>query len=646
MNVLRCLPMLLASAAVAPLVVAATNLPVSNAMEQSGEVLLVDLPRLLGVPSLASAATARHGAEPRLLWLTDDAVDDASTAAKVQEAFADGRPVLVIRGNPTPERTEALARLFGAASAAPVVAYVRTPSGLEAIALETFSGEDVRAGVQVAELIMLLEQTLDGRARARRMAEEKNSDEASGRALMSFNATSVGDVPGNHLTLISDIARNITPTSARLIVANKTRHILASPLMSADIWSVRIPQRYVTMHAVEAFAPGAGGVDPVYVVPALSDWAPRGSSATTFNISESLDVGLNFGLSVSPELGLSGTPSAKVGFNASFGLRLDRKYQLNYQVTDYALGTWAGRQSLADWGSPGPVEPRQLIRWTHELSPHVSNVNTYFFTPFVDPASKVTPSMRSMAPESASVWDVPDEADALINVYAGSMVQDVVLVPVGRGTIQPAGSKLLVQWTVLPSSPYLTREPTVLLRSKSGRGRCLVDSLQEPGALTMADCDAVQAPTTLQAQWQLDNFNRYYNRGTRQCLTLGEANGPGDARALNTQPCAVRNDQVWHWSADRIVSDYNGGEDGYLVELGDDGQVRAVPQPENLLIPDNPFHRLLDPWTTYPRAPQPGDMIEGLKGASRPLPPAWLQLPSVRAARRWDIVLLRQASGT
>ena len=99
--------------------------------------------------------------------------------------------------------------------------------------------------------------------------------------------------------------------------------------------------------------------------------------------------------------------------------------------------------------------------------------------------------------------------------------------------------------------------------------------------------------------------------------------------------------QQWHWSADRILSQFEKDESMWRLHV-----VGDVPyaKPDGFLAPiaiSNPYHPLLLPWSSYPRRPTEGDVIPGPGGEPTPIPASYLGMGRVGAEERWRIQAVR-----
>jgi hypothetical protein len=184
-------------------------------------------------------------------------------------------------------------------------------------------------------------------------------------------------------------------------------------------------------------------------------------------------------------------------------------------------------------------------------------------------------------------------------------------------------------------SPYLHREPVVVLQSKENAGRCLINDGGGKAAVGPCSTDIGNRA----GQWYLDALERYVSRLDGRCLAV---NTHGESE-VELAACDTGIEQKWYWAADRVTSRYQGGGNGWrLFVEGSRGMARIDPGRQQV-IPDNPHHVLLAPWSTYPGAPTPGATIPTLNGVQPQIPVTWIRAyADVPPTERWEPVALRQ----
>lgn len=624
----------------------------TQSTDHTSTIALSGLAEIFDAAPAAARCTAAVCTQ-RALLVTDDRIDRLIGSGQLDAAALSGAPLIIVNGSGDASATARLARSLGVASPAAVSVHLPSPDQqkLHVFMLEELPEDAATRAAAVGNLLQQVSQWQPAAVRVRRSLQAAANSPQADIPRMEVTVTAVGWVEGNLTTLEATVLRHVTATTSNLRVLMKSSHTLKPYEVIARPGVVRIPDVYRTMHAVVPTGPVNWLID--YVPPTLLGWAPRGSAATSFTIAETHSTSTGFSLSLSPELahalneaGVS-SPSQKVGFNASFQSSTEHSESLQYQVQDYALGASVIEQGLERWNAghfEGTHEgaPRRVLEWTHSLAPTIRDDRNYFFGSGVgNPASKITPAMRSLSPQHASSWEVPAHAEMGMELNAGSRIDDVVSLDGYRVARQPSMAHVRARVLIWPSSVWLTREPTVLLRTQSGNGGCLMAATDDRGHddVNVQPCSERDVEWELGAQWQLDNFQRYYNRGTGKCLALDTLNSRAPP-SITLQTCTLAANQSWEWRADRLHNRHDGGTQGYLLAFEHD---RVVPVPS--AIPLNPHHALMVPWSTYPFSPVQGSFIPSLGGPPQQVPPSWIGLPVVPASARWDLTLLRRPSG-
>ena len=617
------------------------------------------LAEVLDAAPAASSCTAAICRQSAVL-VTEDRIDSLIRSGHLEAAALSGMPVIIINGDG--DAAARLARSLGAASRAAVSVHLPSPGEgkLQVFTLEELPEDSATRTMAVTNLLQQVSRWRPPTVSHRRSLQALSDAPRVDVPRLELTVTAVGAVAGNLTTLEATVLRHVTATSSNLRVLMKSTHTLQPYEVIAQGIFVRIPDVYRTMHTVVPTGQLQDSGEWVvgYVPPKLLGWVPQGSSATSFDVSETHATTTGYSLSLSPELaqmltdaGVK-TPLAKVGFTAAFESTNTHSKSISYRVDDYAVGSAAIEQGLRRWQTgfhEGTYEgpPRRLLEWKHSLASFIRNDRNYFFGSGVaTPASKITPAMRSLSPQHASSWEVPEHAQSGMELSAGSRIDDVVSLNGYWVQTQPSMAHVRASIFVSPQSVYLTREPTVLLRTLSGAGGCLTAVTSEPDdwqgydQLKVLPCSEQSLEWVPGAQWQLDNYQRYYNRGADKCLTIQPTRGRRPA-PLSLQTCTLASNQVWEWRADRLHNRYDGDAQGYLLLASGDGDVVAAPSS----IAVNPHHRLLVPWSNYPASPVQGSFIPSLSGAPQQVPPSWIGVPGVPSSARWELTTLRRPSG-
>lgn len=130
-----------------------------------------------------------------------------------------------------------------------------------------------------------------------------------------------------------------------------------------------------------------------------------------------------------------------------------------------------------------------------------------------------------------------------------------------------------------------------------------------------------------------------------QILTSGQ--DPTGSGEIITRPCTTNRDQRWEWQADRIHTLHGDGHPEWRLFVGDGDfiGVRTAGKPQFQSIPANPFHPLLNPWSSYPRAPTHSDFYPKLEnlGPNPPVSDEIKRLAASPANERWELIVLRQS---
>ncbi|NIJ70404.1 RICIN domain-containing protein [Xanthomonas sp. 60] len=600
---------------------------------RTGRLPLDHLHPLLGGSPLAVRPPATDTSA--VAWFTDQSLLDDTHRLEAIAAYRGGLPVAIVRGPATAMLDRVLQGAFGAASPAALAVYVRTPDGSphihEVAELPEDDAARARLNVQLAKGIA---DSLQPASAAPQGATPGEAELIALPRIVYTDTRYASTGNGAVVTVRGEFLRNSGRTHDIFTVSASTVQGLKPHHNGVSGDAVIIPGNY--HYYLRLFTPDNSGTSPK-----LSESRPLSSPATTLNISESHTTKTSYGFGLSREVsaGLQGkVPSAgaKTSFSFDFGLEYSTTNALAFSVNDYALTNSAS----------SPLSQTSMVYWDLPLAPHVATRADYFGTrPTV---ARVTPSMRQVSAQGSAVWFVPGTYRGNMTLTAGGRIDNLQydgrrIDPVPDPRPQPTAGV-----TVAADSPYLTREVTVFIQSKAGNGGCLRD---QNGVVRIAPCPDTASATwldDLHAQWQLDSNGRYYNRGSRKCMQiLTSGQDPTGSGEIITRPCTTNRDQRWEWQADRIHTLHGDGHPEWRLFVGDGDfiGVRTAGKPQFQSIPANPFHPLLNPWSSYPRAPTRSDFYPKLEnlGPNPPVSDEIKQLAASPANERWELIVLRQS---
>lgn len=623
----------------APLVMAiamAIACPITDACAapaSNGRLPLQHLHPLLGGDP-PSVRTLRSD-DSTVVWFTDQSLLDNTQRLEAIAAYREGLPVAVVRGAATATLDRVLQGIFGAASPAALAVYVRNAEGaphIHSVAeLPGDNTERMRLTAQLAEGIR--GSLVDAGSRALQAAS--GEDELIALPRVVFTDTQYASSGnGAAATVRGEFLRDSGRSHDVLTVAAQAMQALKPNHNGVSGGSIIIPGNY--HYFLRLFTPDNSGTTPT-----LSGSQPLSSPTTDLNISQSHSTKTSYGFGLSREIsaGLEGmVPSAgaKTSFSFAFGREYTTTNELAFTVKDYSLANSAS----------SPLSQTSMVYWDLPLAPHVASKADYFGSS--PSAGNMTPSMRQVSAQGSAFWFVPGTYNGTMTLTTGGRIDNLQYdgsriehVPDPRP--QPSAGV-----SVAADSPYLTREATVFIQSKAGNGGCLRDS---NGVVTIAPCpDTASADwlNDLHAQWQLDSNGRYYNRGSKKCMQiLISGLDPTGTGEIITRPCTTNRDQRWEWQADRIHTLHGDGHPEWrlFVGAGDSIGVRTLGKPEFQSIPVNPFHPLLDPWSSYPGAPTSSDFYPklGTPDSNPPVSDEIKRLAASPSKERWELIVLRQS---
>ncbi|GAA0700081.1 RICIN domain-containing protein [Dyella marensis] len=548
--------------------------------------------------------------------LADDKVMEETRAL-----FDAGIPVAVFAqpGLPAAERSQA-ARLFGAASGADLAIYARQVGD----GVRTFS-TDIGKSLHYpdkARHIQRFQQAaanhLDSlpaldRAPARSSRTSTTSNGSSAHLpIYEFTDTTYGK-DNQYLTREITVVRDSTASKDEFNVIMKTSGLIngGNDLVASG--------GYTATYHVDAELHHLKDAKPT-TLRAYPE--TTGVTDINFNRDESRATNYGFNMEASAEATFSLTPSAtvKTSFGFNYSKNHSKSTSIAFSVQDYSTTVGASSSS-----------GKTAHSWKFDLSEQA-------LASFRK--NGATPAMKQLAPQTYSVWTLK-----------ASEVQRSTITLVARSGVTQKGSSIRKadrvitdSLTVNLDSPYLHREPVVLLRSQADAGYCLVNRLDDK--LVLGACTTV--PERKVQQWYMDAAGRYVNRSDGKCLTVQ----PDGDEHIKLADCKSDATQEWYWSADRINSKYNGGDNGWRLfvdkaAVGESVKARIDVEKQQV-IPNNVNYVLLNPWSSYPDAPTSDDTIPVLQGGiATKVPGTWATTyNSVSSGDRWEPEPLRQNWGT
>ena len=535
--------------------------------------------------------------------------------------FDAGIPIAVFTppGSPAAARNQAV-RLFGAASGADLTIYARQAGG----GVRSFStpiGESLHypdKARRIQRFQQAVANHIDGLPAIDRAPARSSRASATGTAstahlpIFEFTDTTYGR-DGQYLTREITVVRDSTASKDEFNVIMKTSGLING---GHDLVS---PDGYTATYHVDAELHHLKDAKPT-TLRAYPE--TTGVTDINFNRDESRATNYGFNMEASAEATFSLTPSAtvKTSFGFNYSKNHSKSTSIAFSVQDYSTTLGASSSS-----------GKTAHSWKFDLSEQA-------LASFRK--NGATPAMKQLSPQTYSVW----------TLKASEVERSTITLAARSGVTQKGSSThkadrvISDSLTVNLDSPYLHREPVVLLRSQADAGYCLVNRPDDK--LVLGACTTV--PERKVQQWYMDAAGRYVNRGNGKCLTV-QADGDEHVKLAD---CGSDATQEWYWSADRINSRYNGGDNGWrlFVENAAVGEpVKArIDVEKQQFIPDNINYVLLHPWSSYPRAPTSDDTIPVLHGgAPTRVPDTWASsYNSVPSGERWEPEALRQNWGT
>ncbi|NII74110.1 hypothetical protein FHW84_002695 [Dyella sp. SG562] len=564
------------------------------------------------------------------------ALEDDKVLNETGALFDAGLPVAVF----IPEETSADARgkvatLFGAASEAGLAVYARKAGG----GVRVFSTDVDRslAYADTAERVRHFQQAVaDHLAAIERGGKQPEPDfrqirQAPGNGsnpdhlpIVEFTDTTFGS-GGQSLTREITVIRDSTASKDQFNVIMKTSGLIKG---GADVAPQCRPVAcigYTQYYLVDAMLDYGRNAQPT-----VARTLPETTSLTdlTYNHTESETTSFGFNLGADAEKALAGNPAAaiKPSFGFNFGKSYTKSTSITFTVKDYSTAVESRHEEPNYYPCNGCARPPGVRNtWKYQISQEILNR-------FRDDRT-MTPAMRQFAPQSYSSWTfkVSGGKHPIKLAASSSVVQR-------NGLGRSSGPVVRVKTSAVTidlDSPYLHREPVVILQSKENAGRCLINDGR--GAATLGTCS--RDVTRRAGQWYLDSFDRYVSRLDGRCLAVNERN----ARQVEVVACNDRSAQKWYWAADRINSKLNGGDSGWRLFVDGNAVKARIDPKRQQVIPNNPNQVLLNPWSTYPKAPVAGATIPTLGTPQPQVPEAWVRtFRDIPSTERWEPVALRQ----
>ncbi|NII74107.1 hypothetical protein FHW84_002692 [Dyella sp. SG562] len=551
---------------------------------------------------------------------------DTKVRDETRALFDAGMPVAVF----TPPATAAEERshasgLFGIASEADLAIYTKKPDrGVRVFSthLDAHPGRSPKAArilrfeQTIAEYLAAMADPRTSTVLQRQVRQAGGPGHPDHLPLIELADTHFGD-SGQYLTREVAVIRDSTASRDQFQVTVKTSGLIqgGSDQVSQQCHAAVRKCAFTSAYMVHVLLDYGGNKQPA-MLQAFPETTGLTSISHNQNLSRTTSYGFN--LDVAAEAALSATPSATV--KTSFGYRHGKEYAkstaISFDVKDYATVQEASQL---------PENHVLQNTWSYRIEEKAIQALVGDGT--------TTPAMRQFAPQSYSLWTLnAARAKGDIRIFAKTSVYQRNLHAFSSVHAFRVSAPAL---RIDLDSPYLHREPVVILQSKENAGRCLVNDGN--GAALPGACS--RAPGDKAGQWYLDAFDRYVSRLDQRCLTVHEQ---GELQ-VGLADCGNGAHQKWYWAADRINSKYNGGDSGWRLFVdGDTVKARIDPQRQQVL-PNNPNHALLDPWSTYPGAPVAGATIATLSGIQPQVPDAWVRTyRDVPSTERWEPLALRQ----
>ncbi|HEX7814278.1 RICIN domain-containing protein [Dyella sp.] len=554
-------------------------------------------------------------------WVDANALDDPAVRNEVAIMFDNGMAIFISRDDPSIS-SDIISKLFGASSDVEAAIYRRDSEGrLEILAAEPLPGNNSA----------LVKATRIAEALAHRITEEK-------QGALSLKNAHLQPFSAKHSSLAfkmkDGIPVEVPRQTARVIVygpngASITQDvtILRDSSISRDVKKIIATSKYNAPASLYGFQAGYLQIPTMYRLtqsllapgtqPVLTEQYPDSDGRTEIDLSSSraTKTSYGFGLSAERSAGLQGkvpSVSAKAGFSFNFAKEYTEEKIIKFSLKDYYV---------AKFGSF--ANPISYSYWEVSMAPFIRDKPDYFgSSPTTD---RVTPLMQHFGGDTFTVWEVPGEFRNPLTISSNYAIR-YARFGKNKGLPPDLFNGPKAQVSIQADSPYLESEITVMLRSASGGG-CLNSATN-----SLTECLA----DNISLHWNFDAENRYRARRNQQCLTVVPGN------RVNLEPCNLATTQKFIWVADRIHSLRDG--DDTTLRLHADGTTIRYEKSTAQAFPVNPFDHLLNPWSSYPRAPQATDFVPDIEvRLPQKIPSDWPELyKAALANERWEVIVLRE----
>ncbi|NII74104.1 hypothetical protein FHW84_002689 [Dyella sp. SG562] len=558
-------------------------------------------------------------------------LDDDRVLEKARILFDGGMPVAVYAPAQLPAHDRhGASRLFGVASTADLAIYTIKEGG----GIKVFSTQVDRnlsqpvAAAQAGRFQRMVAGYLDsesyaGTKKLTRSAQTRQSSTGNSYAehvpIIEASETTTDSSSGSFLTREITIVRDSNSSKDNFNVSLATSGTIVGGARNCN------DNPYCDYWLTESYeVVGMLGLDDS-VRPTTLRTYPESSGLTdmSYEKTESSTTNFGFNLGAEAEAGLQGkVPSASVkqSFSFNFSKSHTTSKTISFSTKDYSLAVTAKEASDTD----STPENWFINQWKYKISQTALDA---FYN-----HGTITPAMENLTPKSYSLWTFPATAKGKAYVYAKTYTTTKHRRKASE--LNPAIPSTV--WIVDLGSPYLHREPVVILRSSKGSGGCLINDGN--GAVKLGTCDKTVGKKA--GHWYLDSSSRYVSRLDGRCLAVHASN----EQQVEMADCNTDNEQKWYWTADRIHSEYDGRSQGWRLYVDNDTVKARTDGEKHQKIPDNPNHILLHPWSTYPGAPLAGATVPTLGEQKQPAIPAeWTStLKEVPPEERWSLEVLRQ----
>ena len=629
----------------------------------------------LAVPAMLSRDT------PMATWVTSTSLADPARRADVRRLLDEGKAVLVTSVADEPRHE---LETFGVEPSGRMAIFLRTDTGLSvtSVVAEVRDPSGAAARQHAVDAVFdtmntrVSDRFARDNARTSRSVDEPEQDEPTGAfvrieqqvfdikdraARQTIHVARDATVSRDEKVITVDTTLDVTPQANGSFHGNSYDPKYGQYSPNGISGTVMIADQYQVETAFTPEGPDAGArlVDAIPKTQALTD------RKVVHELTTKITSSHTFGGDVTPtvdrqkddknkddktrEMTMRWGGGGKLAYSYAWASEETIRTAVEMEMADYSIFTDARRDGDATI----------VNRWSFPLSDAIRANFRYFDTKDeLVSTEKMTPMMRRAQLHAVSEWRVNGAYEGTVQVASRGTVanrkyrylrgKESASAPVveerssfaitpppwmeGYNENQYRISGGFQPWIVSKvdlSSPYLTRSPTILIQSQVGTGDCL--SAKE-GAVGLARCDEGDVAQ----QWNFEADHTYRNRADGSCLTTDEGG------MVTTAACQSNMlNQQWQWMADRIHSMVDGGQTWHL-HLRDGVLSARFDEARHQKIAANPFHPLLNPWSSYPAKPGAGDWVPTLSGPR----PAFQHLPGVtyrdvEANERWETIPLR-----